>query len=292
MKKILFSIFLVMLLSSCLNKTPKCSDDNVKELAIKLSREQLINIKSDLSETVEGMSLFIDKKTFSIILKQELQKEGYSDNEINMLLNLLKYDVNFLQTTNITLDEIFSTNVDKSIKKCSCKATAKFNEIGIALDIVYEAQHTDDGKKIYVTLEVDDLKAIPKQKPAQKKYSKKELKENVKKTQNDIKVFETAIMMYKLDNGNYPTTSQGLQALVKKPELEPIPNNWNPSGYLSANIVPKDPWWNNYIYRCPAETVEADYEIYSLGADGKEGGEGYNADIHSKFLDSNETDGW
>lgn len=175
MKSILLSILMLILLSGCINNTPKCSDDNVKELAIELSREQLMDIRSSLSEIVEGMSLFIDKQTFSIMLKQELQKDGYSDNDINILLNLLKYDINTLQTTNVTLDEIFSTNIDKSIKKCSCKATVKFNELGMGIDIIYEAQHTDDGKQIYVTLnEIDNLKAIPIQ----------------KKAQNDIKALE------------------------------------------------------------------------------------------------------
>ncbi|MDY5049994.1 MAG: type II secretion system major pseudopilin GspG [Candidatus Mucispirillum faecigallinarum] len=293
MKSILLSILILILLSGCINNTPKCSDDNVEKLVIELSRGQLIGIRSDLSKIVEGMTLFIDKKTLPIILKQELQAEGYSDNEINIFLNLLKYDVNTLQTTNITLDEIFSTNIDKSIKKCSCKAIANFNELGIGMGLIYEAQHTDDGKQINVTLnEIDNLRAIPIQKTAQKKYSKKELKEKTKKAQNDINALESAIMMYKLDNGNYPTTSQGLQALVKKPELYPIPNNWSPGGYLSTTTVPKDPWGNDYVYKSPAENVEADYEIYSLGADGQEGGDEYNADIHTKFLDNNETDAW
>lgn len=96
---------------------------------------------------------------------------------------------------------------------------------------------------------------------------------------NDIKTLESALMMYKLNNGKYPTTEQGLQALVEKLKLQPIPNNWNPGGYLSVTTIPNDPWGNDYIYKSPAESIKADYEIISLGADGKRGGEKYNADI-------------
>jgi general secretion pathway protein G len=100
------------------------------------------------------------------------------------------------------------------------------------------------------------------------------------KAKNDIKAIETALKMYKLDNGNYPTTEQGLQALITKPESDPVPENWRKGGYLDTNKVPVDPWGHAYIYRSPGENGR-DYEIISLGADGKEGGDGYNADIKS-----------
>ncbi len=100
------------------------------------------------------------------------------------------------------------------------------------------------------------------------------------KAKSDIKAIELALKMYKLDNGTYPTTEQGLKALVKKPELPPIPANWKQGGYLDATDVPKDPWGNAYIYRSPGDNGR-DYEIISLGADGKEGGSGVNADIKS-----------
>lgn len=106
-------------------------------------------------------------------------------------------------------------------------------------------------------------------------------KARVTKAVNDIKALESALNMYKLENGNYPTTDQGLQALVEKPELEPIPNNWSPGGYLSTTTVPKDPWGNDYIYRSPTEDENREYEIITYGADGQEGGENYNADIAS-----------
>jgi general secretion pathway protein G len=102
----------------------------------------------------------------------------------------------------------------------------------------------------------------------------------ITKAKSDIKAIESALKLYKLDNGFYPTTEQGLSALITQPTIEPIPKNWKRGGYLDTNSIPKDPWGNNYIYRSPGEE-DRDYEIISLGADGKEGGEGINADIKS-----------
>ncbi|GMT43475.1 MAG TPA: type II secretion system protein GspG [Deltaproteobacteria bacterium] len=102
----------------------------------------------------------------------------------------------------------------------------------------------------------------------------------VVKAKSDIKAIELSLKMYKLDNGNYPTTEQGLKALIEKPEEPPVPNNWKEGGYLDTNSVPPDPWGNAYIYRSPGDNGR-DYEIISLGADGKEGGSGFNADIES-----------
>lgn len=102
----------------------------------------------------------------------------------------------------------------------------------------------------------------------------------VVKAKNDIKAIELALKMYKLDNGMYPTTEQGLKALIEKPEIPPIPPHWKEGGYLDTNSVPKDPWGHPYIYRSPGDNGR-DYEIICLGADGKEGGTGVNADIKS-----------
>lgn len=102
----------------------------------------------------------------------------------------------------------------------------------------------------------------------------------VVKAKNDIKAMETALKMYKIDNGMYPTTEQGLKALIEKPSIEPIPKNYKPEGYLDANEVPDDPWGNSYIYRSPGDNNRP-YEIICLGADGKEGGDGVNKDIKS-----------
>lgn len=82
-----------------------------------------------------------------------------------------------------------------------------------------------------------------------------------------------ALDFYKLDNKRYPTTEQGLRALVEKPEGA---ENWNPGGYLQK--LPKDPWGNEYVYLSPGIDGKP-YDLYSLGADGAEGGEGYDADI-------------
>lgn len=90
---------------------------------------------------------------------------------------------------------------------------------------------------------------------------------------NDIRQISNALDMYKLDNFNYPSQSEGLKALVEKSDSA---RNWNPDGYLDA--MPEDPWGNPYIYVRPGEKSRH-YDLYSLGADGQEGGDGVNADI-------------
>lgn len=95
-----------------------------------------------------------------------------------------------------------------------------------------------------------------------------------------IQSFGLALSLYSLDNGFYPTTDQGLMALIQKPESEPSPMNYNEGGYMKSKSVPKDPWGREYIYVSPGEHGN-DYEIMSYGADGLEGGEGKNADIKS-----------
>jgi len=99
-----------------------------------------------------------------------------------------------------------------------------------------------------------------------------------------MKNFETALSVYRLDNGRYPTTEQGLDALIKPPSIEPIPRNYPKGGYLGANEVPVDPWGNPYVYFSPGLNGE-DFSIISYGADGVEGGEGDNRDIDSTNLD-------
>jgi len=102
----------------------------------------------------------------------------------------------------------------------------------------------------------------------------------VTKAKNDIRAIESALKLYKLDNGFYPTTEQGLKALIQKPDTQPIPQHWRQGGYLDTSKVPLDPWGHPYIYRCPGDDGRP-YEIISYGADGKEGGTGVNADIKS-----------
>ncbi len=90
----------------------------------------------------------------------------------------------------------------------------------------------------------------------------------------DIGQIESALKFYRLDNFAYPSTEQGLEALVTKPN-DPNVKNWKTGGYLDR--VPKDPWGNPYLYLNPGNNSEID--IYTLGADGKPGGEEANADI-------------
>jgi general secretion pathway protein G len=92
-----------------------------------------------------------------------------------------------------------------------------------------------------------------------------------------IESLETTLKLYKLDNGSYPSTEQGLQALVEPPEVGNLPRNWREGGYLEKGKIPKDPWNNEYIYLCPG--THGDYDIISYGADGEAGGEGKNNDI-------------
>ncbi len=95
-----------------------------------------------------------------------------------------------------------------------------------------------------------------------------------------ISSFEAALSLYKLDNGSYPSTEQGLQALVEKPAVGSIPSHWKEGGYLEKNKVPRDPWGNEYVYLSPG-IHDKDYDIVSYGKDGEEGGSGNNADIES-----------
>lgn len=94
-----------------------------------------------------------------------------------------------------------------------------------------------------------------------------------------IRNIETALKLYKLDNGVYPATEQGLSALITKPTTGIIPKNYKAEGYLDSKTVPKDPWSSDYIYLSPGE--HGDYDLYCLGGDGVKGGEGKNADIES-----------
>lgn len=92
-----------------------------------------------------------------------------------------------------------------------------------------------------------------------------------------IRNIETALKLYKLDSSVFPTTDQGLTALVTKPATGVIPKNYKAEGYLESKKLPKDPWGNDYIYLSPSE--HGDYELCSYGSDGAKGGEGKAADI-------------
>jgi general secretion pathway protein G len=93
----------------------------------------------------------------------------------------------------------------------------------------------------------------------------------------DIRSVVQALKLYKLDNGRYPSTEQGLKALIEKPSAAPVPNNWKTGGYLEK--LPKDPWGSDYLYLSPG--IKGEIDVMSYGADGQQGGEGTDADIGS-----------
>lgn len=97
----------------------------------------------------------------------------------------------------------------------------------------------------------------------------------VVKASTDIQALMTALNMYRLDNNQYPSTEQGLQALVQRPAGQPEARNWKAGGYIDR--LPQDPWGNDYQYLNPG--VHSEIDVYSLGADGSLGGEGINTDI-------------
>jgi general secretion pathway protein G len=96
----------------------------------------------------------------------------------------------------------------------------------------------------------------------------------VAKAKQDIRAYETALNLYRMDNFRYPTTEQGIEALVTRP-VDPNIRNWKDGGYIDG--IKKDPWGNDYAYIAPGS--HGDYDLYTLGADGQPGGEGQDADI-------------
>ena len=102
-------------------------------------------------------------------------------------------------------------------------------------------------------------------------------KARMQAAKQQIQNFGLALDRYSLDNGFYPTTEQGLQALAEKPSIGKIPKRYPEKGYLPK--IPKDPWENDYIYISPGE--HGDFDLISYGADGEEGGEDKNADVQS-----------
>lgn len=103
------------------------------------------------------------------------------------------------------------------------------------------------------------------------------------KAKVDIAAIETSLKLYRLDNGVYPSTEQGLMALIEKPDTDPQAPKWNAKGYLDKKKIPKDPWGREYIYLCPG--IHEDFDLLSYGADGVPGGDGKNADIMSWELE-------
>ncbi|MBF0102406.1 MAG: type II secretion system major pseudopilin GspG [Desulfobacterales bacterium] len=97
------------------------------------------------------------------------------------------------------------------------------------------------------------------------------------KAKIQIESFGTALKLYKLDSGVYPSTEQGLQALVEQPSTGMVPKKWRKGGYLEKGAIPPDPWGNEYVYLSPG--MHGDFDIISYGADGVQGGEDINKDI-------------
>jgi len=96
--------------------------------------------------------------------------------------------------------------------------------------------------------------------------------------ESDLRNLANALDLYRLDNFQYPSTDQGLEALVERPSGFPEPQNYNPDGYIRN--LPTDPWGSPYVY----ERDGSNFSLYSLGADGAEGGDGLNADIRYEAL--------
>ena len=98
------------------------------------------------------------------------------------------------------------------------------------------------------------------------------------KARLEIETLENALKLFKLDNAFYPSTDQGLRALIEKPATGRIPSKWREGGYLEKQSLPKDPWGNDYLYLSPGVN-NRDFDLWSYGADGEEGGEGEDKDV-------------
>lgn len=94
----------------------------------------------------------------------------------------------------------------------------------------------------------------------------------------DIETLESALKLFRMDNAFYPSTEQGLRALVERPSVGRVPQKWRDGGYLEKERLPKDPWGNEYLFLSPG-LHNRDFDLWSYGADGEEGGEGEDRDI-------------
>ncbi len=104
-------------------------------------------------------------------------------------------------------------------------------------------------------------------------------KARVNAARTQMKQLESVLEFYRMDNARYPSSEQGLQALVRKPSGDPQPKNYRPEGYLQGGVVPKDPWGEDYQYRAPGEHNPYSFDLWTFGADGRPGGDGNDADI-------------
>ncbi len=103
----------------------------------------------------------------------------------------------------------------------------------------------------------------------------------IAKAKSDIRTLSSALKLYKLDNFNYPSTQQGLEALMSAPDGEPVAKNWKRGGYIER--LPADPWGNEYQYLSPGDKME--FDLWSFGSDARLGGEDVAADISNWNID-------
>ncbi len=105
--------------------------------------------------------------------------------------------------------------------------------------------------------------------------------EEARQTQAKIQIqaLENALKMYRLDNGDYPSTEQGLRSLLEKPTVGTIPSGWREGGYLDKSSLPKDPWGNDYAYLYPGIHNPNSFDLFSYGADKEPGGDDKGKDI-------------
>ena len=103
----------------------------------------------------------------------------------------------------------------------------------------------------------------------------------IAKAKSDIRTLSSALKLYKLDNFNYPSTQQGLEALMSAPDGEPAAKNWKRGGYIER--LPADPWGNEYQYLSPGDKME--FDLWSFGSDARLGGEDVAADIGNWNID-------
>jgi general secretion pathway protein G len=113
--------------------------------------------------------------------------------------------------------------------------------------------------------------------------AKEPAKARVTAAKTQISTFRTALQLYRMENGRFPTREQGLISLCRQPSVPPVPAGYRENGYLESRNLPADPWGNEYVYVIPGPEGEP-YEIVSYGADGEPGGEGEAADISSAEL--------
>jgi general secretion pathway protein G len=101
-----------------------------------------------------------------------------------------------------------------------------------------------------------------------------------------IKQLESALTFYQMDNGRFPTSEQGLAALVDQPSAGPEARNWRPGGYIQGGRVPTDPWGEEYQYEYPGSENEHSFDLWTHGADGQPGGDAENADVGNWATDA------